>query len=330
VERTRELIEQAEARGEPLEDPMLLFSLLNSLWTGSIVAFNGEEACGLAAEFLERAERQKAAAPIVSGYRLVGTSLLMTGDISTARAQLDRGIALCDSVDHDPSVTKSIGDDSKVVMLGFRAMALWLLGNPKAGLADVEHALSQAREIESVGTLMHTLAWVIFFQTHMCGDYVTASRLVSELVSLADEKGTWFWKTMGVMHRGLLLASAGKVPDGIDASNSAIAALQSAGATMTLPYYSSCLAMNHARIGQFEDARRLVREALRTIEQTNERWFEAEICRMAGEIEVIGGSKARSLFRPCTLGCAGAAGKVSRAARRDEYGASLVQTRQAR
>ncbi len=81
VERTRQLIEQAESRGEAPEDPMLLFSLLNSLWTGSIVAFNGEEACGLADEFLARAERQHAAAPIVNGYRLVGTSLLMTGDI---------------------------------------------------------------------------------------------------------------------------------------------------------------------------------------------------------------------------------------------------------
>ena len=55
---------------------------------------------------------------------------------------------------------------------------------------------------------------------------------------------------------------------------------------MCLPYYSSCLAMNHAKIGQFEDARRLIREALRTIEETNERWFEAEIYRMSGEIEL--------------------------------------------
>jgi predicted ATPase len=127
VERTRQLIEQAEARGEAPEDPMLLFSLLNSLWTGSIVAFNGEEACGLAAKFLARAERQKAAAPIVNGYRLVGTSLLMTGDIANGRAHFNRGIALCDSMDHAPSVTTSVGDDSKVVMLAFGdcPMAAW-------------------------------------------------------------------------------------------------------------------------------------------------------------------------------------------------------------
>ena len=66
VERTRQLIEQAEARGEPPEDPMLLFSLLNGLWTASIVAFNGDEACGLAAEFLARAESQKRLRPLLT------------------------------------------------------------------------------------------------------------------------------------------------------------------------------------------------------------------------------------------------------------------------
>jgi hypothetical protein len=32
AERARSLIEQAEARGEPLEDPLLLFSVLYSFW----------------------------------------------------------------------------------------------------------------------------------------------------------------------------------------------------------------------------------------------------------------------------------------------------------
>ena len=300
VERTRQLIEQAEARGEAPEDPMLLFSLLNSLWTGSIVAFNGEEACGLAAEYLARAERQKAAAPIVNGYRLVGTSLLMTGDIANGRAHLDRGIALSDSTDHASSVSASFGDESKVVMLGFRAVALWLLGDPKAALADAEHALSQAREITQVGTLMHTLIWVIFIQIHLFGDYVAGSRLVDELLALADDKDTSLWKAAGMINKGSLLASTGRVLDGIRTSSSAIAAFRSTGATMLLPYYSSSLAINHAKIGQFEEATHLVREAMRTTEETNEGWFEAEICRISGEIELkcpsLGGATPEVYF----------------------------------
>jgi len=285
VERTRQLIEQAEARGEALEDPMLLFSLLNSFWTGSIVAFNGEEACGIATEFLARAERQETAAPIVNGHRLVGTSLLMTGDIANGRAHFDRGIKLCDSMERAPTVTTSIGDDSKVVMLGFRAIAVWLLGGPEAALADAEHALGRAREINPVGTLMHTLSWVILIQI-LCGYYATAIRLVNELLTLADDKDTTFWKAWAMMNKGLLLALTGDVSGGTHASSAGIAAWQATGATMCLPYYSSCLAMDHAKIGEFKEARRLIREATRTIEETNERWFEAEIYRMAGEIEL--------------------------------------------
>jgi predicted ATPase len=42
VERARVLIEQAEALGEPLEDPLLLFSVLYGFWVSSVAAFNGD------------------------------------------------------------------------------------------------------------------------------------------------------------------------------------------------------------------------------------------------------------------------------------------------
>ena len=125
----------------------------------------------------------------------------MTGDIANGRAHFDRGIALCDSMDMSASQCQR-SETTKVVMLGFRAIALWLLGYPKASLADAEHALSRAREITPVGTLMHTLSWIILIRI-LCGDHVTASRLVDELVALADEKDTSFWKAWGMMNQRL-------------------------------------------------------------------------------------------------------------------------------
>src|SRR6185295_4396776 len=43
AERARLLIEQAEALGEPPEDPLLLFSVLFGFWVAKFVAFNGDE-----------------------------------------------------------------------------------------------------------------------------------------------------------------------------------------------------------------------------------------------------------------------------------------------
>jgi predicted ATPase len=55
----------------------------------------------------------------------------------------------------------------------------------------------------------------------------------------------------------------------------------------------------HANLGQFDDARRCIGEALTTIETTGERWFEADVNRMAGEITLLSGdgdTKAQTYF----------------------------------
>ena len=63
VEQARLLIEQAEALGEPPEDPLLLFSVLYGFWVANYVAFNGDVLRELAAQFLALAEKQRATAP---------------------------------------------------------------------------------------------------------------------------------------------------------------------------------------------------------------------------------------------------------------------------
>ena len=42
AEQARLLIEQAEALGEPPEDPLALFSVLYGFWAANLVAFNGD------------------------------------------------------------------------------------------------------------------------------------------------------------------------------------------------------------------------------------------------------------------------------------------------
>ena len=62
VERARFLMEQAEALGEPAEDPLLLFSVLYGNWVASAHSSNADAARGLAAQILALAEKQEAPA----------------------------------------------------------------------------------------------------------------------------------------------------------------------------------------------------------------------------------------------------------------------------
>jgi hypothetical protein len=65
---------------------------------------------------------------------------------------------------------------------------------------------------------------------------------------------------------------------------SGITAWRSIGGTALLPFYSSYLARAHAELGQFDDTWRCIGEAMSAVEKTKERWCEAEVNRIAGEV----------------------------------------------
>ena len=53
---------------------------------------------------------------------------------------------------------------------------------------------------------------------------------------------------------------------------------------MLLPFFLVHLSKAHADLGEFDDARDCINEALTAIQTNKERWCEAEVNRVAGEI----------------------------------------------
>ena len=84
-----------------------------------------------------------------------------------------------------------------------------------------------------------------------------------------------------------LLALTGKASDAVQMITSGITAFRSTGATLFVPLYLSNLARAHAELGQFDDAWRCIGEAMTAVETTKERWCEAEVNRIAGEIALM-------------------------------------------
>jgi predicted ATPase len=298
AERARLLIEQAEALGEPAEDPLLLFSVLYAFWVPTLVAFNGDVMCDLAAQFLALAEKQKATVPLMIGHRLMGSSLVSTGDIAAGRAHLDQAIALYDLAAHRPLATR-FGQDVGVAALSYRSFAMWVLGYPKAALRDNDDAVRNAREIGQAATLMYALYLTSITYT-LCGNYVAAAAQAQELVVLAEEKGSLFWKALGMADQGCALGLTDRASDAIETLISGFAGWRTTGATLFLPFFLPHLARAHAELGQFEEAWRCIGEAMTAVETTKEKWCEAEVYRVAGEIAlkspVPDATKAQAYF----------------------------------
>ena len=291
AERARLLIERAEALGESPEDPLLLFSVLYGLWTTNLVAFNRDVCRNFAADFLTHAEEQRVRAPLMVGHRLMGMSLMYAGDVAQGRTHYDQAIALYDASEDRPLATR-FGVDNRVSALSVRAQAMWILGYPDRARSDVDDAIADAREIDQSPSLMYALVHMslpLLFN----GDYATARSVLNEVAVLAHAMGSLFWKTYGMLHQACLLTMTGNAADAVTTFIAGLAVWRSLGPTLNVPLYLGYLAKAHAELDQTDDAWRCVGEAMTAIETTEQRLWEAEVNRLAGEVAL----KSRELGR---------------------------------
>ena len=283
IEQARLFIERSEALGEPLEDPLLLFSAIYGLWAVNFVAFKGDICRDLAARFWALAQRQGGTTPVLVGHRVMGHSLLKEGDFVQARTHYDKGIALYDPVEHRMLATR-FGHDTGVAILSYRSWTLWFLGYPEAALRDADTAVEAARDTGQAASLMFALYMTAFFHV-LCGNYAVATARARELFALAKEKDALMWKASAMMHEGCALAAATtKAAAAIEMLTSGIVGYRSTGATLSITAFLSHLARAYGDNGQFDDAWRCIGEAVTVIENAKERWYEAEVHRTAGEV----------------------------------------------
>jgi class 3 adenylate cyclase/predicted ATPase len=280
AERARLLIEQAEALGEPPEDPLLLFSALYALFVANIVAFNGDVALQAAAQILALAEKRGGKVPLMGGHRAMGATLVLTGNFTEARVHLDQALAFYDPVEHRPLATRFV-QDPRVDALYWRSLALWALGYPGAGLAGTEQSLSEARATGHAGALMHAMTLTCLTQL-ISGNYAIAKARSDEIIVLAEEKGSVSWKAAGMLWRAAVLALTGKASNAVGIFSPA-----ATGVRLFAPVVLSVLARAYGELGQFDQAWSHIGNAITAVERTKEKWYEADVHRIAGEIALM-------------------------------------------
>jgi tetratricopeptide (TPR) repeat protein len=261
--RARTLIEQAEARGEAPEDPLLLFSVLYSLFVANFNSFNASAVTESAAEFLKLAEEQNAATPRMLGHRLVGVAETTTGNFAGALTHLDHVIASYNPTEHRQLATR-FGQDIRVAALCFRSWVRWMIGYLDTALADARSAVEEARD----GGQGIPLMYLLYFASYaliLSGEYTAVNARLDELLPMATEKNAAQWRGGGMMHLGAIQALTGKASDAITMIPSGIAAWQSSGSIAFVPWYMSLAARAHAELGQFDDAWRHIDGALKAI-----------------------------------------------------------------
>jgi predicted ATPase len=89
---------------------------------------------------------------------------------------------------------------------------------------------------------------------------------------------------MATILQGWVLAEQGEAKAGIAQMRQGLSAYHAIGSELWRPYFLASLAQAYGEAGQAEEGLTALAKALATVERTGERWWEAEVYRMQGEL----------------------------------------------
>jgi len=280
---------RAQEVAEQLGDTTRLFRVLNGLRRVHLLRGELSAAHVLGQRCLALAETAAAPDLLVQSHCGLGVVLCFMGDFVRARTHSELGAALYDSRRHRPHVLGA-ADDPGVGNLAYAALALWYLGYPDQALQRVLAAVHLAREQAHPFSLAYAVvsaAWL-----HQYRREIEATDAQAEAVmALSREHGFPLREAQGAIMAGWALAARGNRQDGIDQMRRGLAAFQATGAAANQTYYLALLAEACGDAGQTDEGLRLLEMALRAAESSGERWWEAELHRLRGELVLREGTR---------------------------------------
>jgi adenylate cyclase len=233
----------------------------------------------LAEECLQLAEQTNEVGLLLEAHFATGGTFFTRGEFVRARAALEQSVALYQPQHH--TLTPLYGGyNPQVVSLAFTAWTLWVLGFPDQALMRMHEMLHLARELGHPLSLVIALCWVTWLHGER-GEGRVAQEHADAGVALSSEHGFPFYVAWGTVQRGIALVAQGQwVEGGVQVRLGLKAQEGEAMKTVSLAW----LATGYGGVGQVEEGLATVAEALAKVEKNDERWYEAELYRIKGEL----------------------------------------------
>lgn len=241
----------------------------------------------LAERMLRLAEGVQDRRLFMFAHGMLGYVLFWCGDFAAARAHLQQSRDLYD-FEQDRFLPFHYGDDSNVAALAFLAFIAWLEGHPDQSLEHSRESLALARQLDHPSVL--TLALMLAAELHRLRREAAATEeLAVASQALAGEHGLSLFAAVTGLLIGWALVEQGKLAEGIAGLRRSLDAYRTIGANSGLPQYLAMLAEAHARAGQAAEGLEVVGQALEIMDRTDERWWEADLYRLRGELVLATG-----------------------------------------
>ncbi len=254
------------------------------LWS-QVVFYNNrgqlQKGCELAEEMLHLAQGIQDQYPLAKAHGVLGWTLYLLGEFTSAHFHLEQSLALYDSHSHPQS--PFFTHDIRMENLSFLAWTLWHLGYPDQALQRGRNAMVLAEGLPFPFALAVTLGFIALLHIFR-REGQPAQALAERVISVATEQGFPYWLAYGMVERGWALADQGSLEEGIAQLQEGLAAFRSIRTELGLSGFLAMLAESYGKAGRWEDGLAALNEALANVDNIGQRMGEAALYRLKGEL----------------------------------------------
>jgi len=269
---------QARALCQQVGETSELVPVLFGLWRYYVVRPQYQTAREIGETLLRLAQSAHDPSLAVIAHYALGYTWCCLGVLPAARRHLEEGITHYTSDQRRAPIFR-MGQDPGVVCRAYAARTLWLLGYPEQALVRLHEALALAHELSHP---FSQAAYTYQFRRDMPAVYEQAEAAVA----LSTEQGFAQWAASGTILRGWALAMQGQGEAGMAQVRQGITAWRATGAALLVPYFCTMLAEVCSHLGHTADGLQALTEAYTLVEQHEERYREAEVCRLRGVLRL--------------------------------------------
>jgi predicted ATPase len=271
--------ERAEPLCHLLDRPLLLCVTLVGQWRYALLTDKMSAAMRIAERIHSLAVEKNDATLMLGAYRALSCTLFYLGDFEASRQYASRGLQIWRS----GNVQSRTEDPYTPVVacLCYLTLSEWHLGEIASCQANMEQAISIAKELKDMSTLAFTLAWAaVLGQCER--SHAEVDRLVSDLIELSTRHNFVYWLAIGATLRGWARSAAGDPAEGIPWIEQGIRDSRATGPLLTLPYYLGLKAEALYLADRTSEALETIKEAEKVVERSEERQWCAELQRLRG------------------------------------------------
>ena len=279
------IFQRARSLSERAGQTPQAFAMMRGHFAYHIVRGDFRLCTGLAEQAVQFGERLDDPGILMEALFLQALTLLYRGDFFGARDCCARALADYDDRTRTAFWAMRTGEDSGVAHRCYLALAYWHLGSADDALALNQEALDLARSLDHPFSLEYALHHTGWLSQH-CRLGTETQEAGDEEMRIATEQGFPFWHASGALYSAAGILLRGRLDQGLPLLQTGLDAYRATGARLGLTYYFSLLGEAFTKADRFADARGAFEEALAFVEENDERFQEAELYRLLGELSL--------------------------------------------